>query len=106
MVDEVADWGECVMGEGVNDGPEKTETLVFARDRSNYRASLSTRKDFGCVLHPRNIAADERQPMGIAPTPLTTIRFHHSIAGAFVHTSPESAAAQISRLSRIVGDCE
>jgi hypothetical protein len=45
------EWGECQIANGSDGMAQMTETLVFAQDCSGYHATLSTHKDFGCILH-------------------------------------------------------
>lgn len=44
-------WGACSIANGRGGKAETTDTLVFAQDASSYRATLSTHRTFGCVMH-------------------------------------------------------
>lgn len=43
-------WGVCALID-MPDYSEKTTTIAFTQDGSDYAADLHTRDDFGCVLH-------------------------------------------------------
>lgn len=58
-VDDRPRWGVCALID-MPDYSEKTTTIAFTQDGSDYAADLHTRDDFGCVLHDPSTATEER----------------------------------------------